>query len=77
MLAGVAGALLALRGQEVMASPALAARLAAAAAAVHGRAARLASAEAGGGPITAMQVAHAVPAVLGFGDGARRRAPVD
>ncbi|WP_199916476.1 NAD(P)H-hydrate epimerase [Miniimonas sp. S16] len=61
VLAGVLGALLAGRSADVMAHPPLAARLAAAAALVHGRAARAASA---GGPLVALDVARAVPGVV-------------
>lgn len=57
VLAGVLGALLAGRADDVRADPALAARLAAAAALVHGRAAHA----AGPGPITAGDVARALP----------------
>lgn len=64
VLAGVLGSLLALRSREVMAAPALAAQIAAGAALVHGRAGRRASADLGGGPIRAMQVAQVLPAVL-------------
>jgi hydroxyethylthiazole kinase-like uncharacterized protein yjeF len=63
ILAGVLGALLAGRADDVRADPALAARLAAVAALVHGRAA----AGAGPGPITAGDVARALPrAVAGL-----------
>ncbi|TGO06300.1 bifunctional ADP-dependent NAD(P)H-hydrate dehydratase/NAD(P)H-hydrate epimerase [Serinibacter arcticus] len=61
VLAGVVGAALAVRSDDVVAEPGLAAPLAAAAAAVHGRAARRAS---GGGPIVAGDVARAVAATL-------------
>ncbi|ACQ81318.1 carbohydrate kinase, YjeF related protein [Beutenbergia cavernae DSM 12333] len=61
VLAGVLGALLAGRSGDVVERPALAAELAAAAALVHGRAARAASA---GGPIAALDVADAVPGTL-------------
>src|SRR5690606_10942129 len=57
VLAGVLGALLAGRAEDVRADPALAARLAAAAALVHGRAAHA----AGPGPLTAGAVAAALP----------------
>ncbi len=59
VLAGVLGALLAGRSDDVRADPALAARLAAAAALVHGRAARRV-----GGPLTAGDVARAVSGVV-------------
>lgn len=58
VLAGVLGAVLAGRADEVMDDPSVAAALAAMAALVHGRAAR----RAGPGPITAGQVAAAVGA---------------
>lgn len=61
VLAGLLAGLLAGRSDDAVAHPALVARLAAAAALVHGRAARLAS---GGGPVRAGDVAGAVPAVL-------------
>jgi hydroxyethylthiazole kinase-like uncharacterized protein yjeF len=61
VLAGVLGTLLAGRAAQVLADPPLAAALAAAAALVHGRAA----AEAvPGGPVSALAVAHAVPATV-------------
>lgn len=61
VLAGLLGAVLAGRSADVLADPALAARLAAVAVAVHGMAARRASA---GGPIVARDVARAVPPTL-------------
>lgn len=57
VLAGVLGALLAGRADDLRADPGLVARLAAAAALVHGRAAAL----AGPGPVTAGDVARALP----------------
>jgi hydroxyethylthiazole kinase-like uncharacterized protein yjeF len=60
VLAGVLGALLAGRSDDVRADPSLAPRLAAAAALVHGRAARRA-----GGPCSAGDVARALPAEIG------------
>lgn len=61
VLAGVLGTLLAGRAAQVLEDPPLAAALAAAAALVHGRAA----AEAvPGGPVSALAVAHAVPATV-------------
>ena len=60
-LAGVLGALLAGRADDVRAEPALAARLAAAAALVHGLAATRANP---GGPVAAGAVARAVPATV-------------
>jgi len=61
VLAGVLGALLAGRAADVLDDPPLAAALAAAAALVHGRAAETA---VPGGPVTALGVAHAVPATV-------------
>ncbi|GIG37175.1 bifunctional ADP-dependent NAD(P)H-hydrate dehydratase/NAD(P)H-hydrate epimerase [Cellulomonas pakistanensis] len=61
VLAGVLGALLAGRAADVLADPPLAAALAAAAALVHGRAADVA---VPGGPVTALGVAHALPATV-------------
>ncbi|GHH72262.1 bifunctional ADP-dependent NAD(P)H-hydrate dehydratase/NAD(P)H-hydrate epimerase [Promicromonospora soli] len=61
VLAGILGTLLAGRSAEVVQDETLAARLAAAAVLVHGRAAARASA---GGPVAALEIAHAVPAVL-------------
>lgn len=60
VLAGVLGALLASRADDVRADPALATRLAATAALVHGRAA----VAAGPGPVTAGAVAGALPGVV-------------
>jgi NAD(P)H-hydrate repair Nnr-like enzyme with NAD(P)H-hydrate dehydratase domain len=61
VLAGILGTLLAGRSAEVVQDETLAARLAAAAVLVHGRAAARASA---GGPVAALEIANAVPAVL-------------
>lgn len=61
VLAGVLGALLAGRSRDVQADPGLAARIAAAAAHVHGRAAWRAS---GGGPISAGDVARRIPGTV-------------
>lgn len=61
VLAGVLGALLAGRAADVLDDPPLAAALAAAAALVHGRAAGEA---VPGGPVSALGVAHAVPATV-------------
>lgn len=61
VLAGVLGTLLAGRAAQVLADPPLAAALAAAAALVHGRAADQA---VPGGPVSALAVAHAVPATV-------------
>ncbi|MFE5293658.1 bifunctional ADP-dependent NAD(P)H-hydrate dehydratase/NAD(P)H-hydrate epimerase [Isoptericola sp. NPDC056618] len=58
VLAGILGAMLAARSRDVVADPALAAEVAAAAALVHGRAARRANP---GGPVAALDVAAAVP----------------
>lgn len=60
VLAGVLGALLAGRGADAVADHALVGRLAAAAALVHGHAAR----RAGAGPVTASTVAAALPATV-------------
>lgn len=64
VLAGILGAVVAGRRDEVLADPALPARLAAVAAQVHGRASIAAAGCGPGGPITAMQVAERVPAVV-------------
>ncbi|MFC8798856.1 NAD(P)H-hydrate epimerase [Promicromonospora sp. NPDC057138] len=61
VLAGILGALLAGRSADVVEDQTLAARLAAAAVLVHGRAAARASA---GGPVAALEIAQAVPAVV-------------
>ncbi|WP_375387752.1 NAD(P)H-hydrate dehydratase [uncultured Amnibacterium sp.] len=61
VLGGVLGALLATHGPAIAESPALLGDLAAAAAWIHGDAGRIAS---GGGPIQALDVAEAVPAVI-------------
>lgn len=61
VLAGLLGALLAGRSEDLTDDPALAARLAAAAALVHGRAAEVA---VPGGPVTALAVADALPATV-------------
>ncbi|GAB4084336.1 bifunctional ADP-dependent NAD(P)H-hydrate dehydratase/NAD(P)H-hydrate epimerase [Myceligenerans cantabricum] len=61
VLAGVLGTLLASRADDVLADPALTSRIAAAAVVLHGRAAALAS---GGGPVSASDVADAVPQVI-------------
>lgn len=61
VLAGVLGALLAGRAADAVADPTLPAALAAAAAAVHGRAAHHANP---GGPVSATAVADALPAVV-------------
>ncbi|GAA1850706.1 bifunctional ADP-dependent NAD(P)H-hydrate dehydratase/NAD(P)H-hydrate epimerase [Myceligenerans crystallogenes] len=61
VLAGILGTLLASRAADVLADHALTSRVAAAAVVVHGRAAALAS---GGGPVTASDVADAVPRVI-------------
>ncbi len=64
VLAGVLGALLAGRSDDVRADAALAPRLAAAAALVHGRAARRAAGYPSAGPIAAGDVARALPATV-------------
>ncbi|GAB3160263.1 NAD(P)H-hydrate epimerase [Myceligenerans halotolerans] len=61
VLAGLLGALLASRADDVLADPALTSRVAAAAVVLHGRAAALAS---GGGPVSASALADAVPRVI-------------
>lgn len=61
VLAGVLGALLAGRAQEVRRAPALVAEIAAAAALLHGRAAHAANP---GGPVRAGAVAEALPEVI-------------
>ena len=61
VLAGLLGALLAGRSPDVLADPSLAARLAAVAASVHGRAAATANP---GGPVSASAVAEALPATI-------------
>ena len=62
VLAGVLGALLAGRADDLAQDPSLVPRLAAAAAALHGRAAVLANS---GGPVTASLVASALPMAVG------------
>jgi len=61
VLTGVLGALLAAHAERVLADPDGAALVAAAGALLHGEAARRASA---GGPLTALDVAHALPATV-------------
>ncbi|WP_407318944.1 NAD(P)H-hydrate epimerase [Isoptericola halotolerans] len=61
VLAGLLGAMLAARSTEVVERPALAAEVAAAAALVHGHAAHRANP---GGPVSALDVAEAVPAAV-------------
>jgi NAD(P)H-hydrate repair Nnr-like enzyme with NAD(P)H-hydrate dehydratase domain len=61
VLAGVLGTMLAGRSDDVVAHPALAAEVAAAAALVHGLAAERAEP---GGPVAALDVAEAVPATI-------------
>lgn len=61
VLAGILGTLLAAHAQRVVREPGLAARLAAAAAVVHGLAAERANP---GGPVAALDVADAVPGVV-------------
>ncbi|RFA11990.1 NAD(P)H-hydrate dehydratase [Subtercola boreus] len=62
VLAGILGALVATHRERLDAEPALLAELAAAAAVLHGLAGERAS---GGGPIVALDIAEAVPAVIG------------
>lgn len=61
VLAGLLGAMLAARSADVVERPALAADIAAAAALVHGHAARRANP---GGPVAALDVAEALPATV-------------
>ena len=61
MLAGILGTVLAAHSARVVREPRLAAELAAAAAVVHGLAAERANP---GGPLAALDVADAVPAVV-------------
>lgn len=61
VLAGLLGTLLAGRAADVLEDPSLAAALAAAAALVHGRAASVAVPD---GPVSALAVAHALPATV-------------
>lgn len=61
VLAGVLGALLAGRAHDLAGEPSLVAALAAAAAFVHGRAAHAANPD---GPVSALAVAHALPATV-------------
>jgi hydroxyethylthiazole kinase-like uncharacterized protein yjeF len=61
VLAGLLGAMLAARSAEVVANPALAAEIAAAAVYLHGKAAALVNP---GGPITASAVAQAIPKAI-------------
>ncbi|WP_350347192.1 ADP/ATP-dependent (S)-NAD(P)H-hydrate dehydratase [Agromyces sp. G08B096] len=65
VLGGILGALAATHHERLATDAAALTRLAATAAYVHGEAARLASAAAGGGPVTALDVAEAVPRVVG------------
>ncbi|MBE1874316.1 bifunctional ADP-dependent NAD(P)H-hydrate dehydratase/NAD(P)H-hydrate epimerase [Myceligenerans pegani] len=61
VLAGLLGTLLAARADDVLADPSLTSRVAAAAVVLHGRAGALAS---GGGPVSATDVADALPRVI-------------
>lgn len=61
VLAGLLGAMLAARSTDVVERPGLAAEIAAAAALVHGRAAHRANP---GGPVSALDVAEAIPATV-------------
>jgi len=65
VLGGILGALVATHHAELAADAEALTALAASAAWVQGEAARLASAEAGGGPVTALDIAAAVPGVIG------------
>lgn len=61
VLAGILGALVATHSPEIAEQPEFLSALAATGALIHAKAAQLAS---GGGPITAMGVAHAIPKVM-------------
>lgn len=61
VLAGILGALVATHAQEISEQPEFLSGLAATGSLIHAKAAQLAS---GGGPITAMGVAHAIPKVM-------------
>jgi hydroxyethylthiazole kinase-like uncharacterized protein yjeF len=65
VLGGILGALLATHHERLSVDADALTALAATASWVHGEAARRASAGVGGGPITALDVAEAVPAVVG------------
>ncbi|MDR5699814.1 ADP-dependent NAD(P)H-hydrate dehydratase [Agromyces aerolatus] len=65
VLGGVLGALVASHHDQVMTDATVLTRLAATAAFVHGEAGRLASERVDGGPIAALDVAEAVPSVIG------------
>ena len=65
VLGGILGALVATHHARLAADAEALTALAATAAWVHGEAARRASAEVGGGPITALDIAEAVPGVIG------------
>lgn len=66
VLGGILGALLATHHERLSVDADALTALAATAAWVHGEAARRASAEVAGGPITALDVAEAVPGVIGM-----------
>lgn len=61
VLAGILGALLATHAKEIAEQPEFLSAIAATGSLIHAKAAHLAS---GGGPITAMGVAHAIPKVM-------------
>ena len=65
VLGGILGALLATNHSALAVDAEVLTKLAATAAWVHGEAARRATAEVGGGPIVALDIAAQVPAVLG------------
>lgn len=65
VLGGIVGALAATHHERLAADATAITRLAATAAYVHAEAARRASAAWDGGPVTALDVAHAVPPVIG------------
>jgi ADP-dependent NAD(P)H-hydrate dehydratase / NAD(P)H-hydrate epimerase len=65
VLGGILGALVATHHARLAADAEVLTSLAATAAWMHGEAARRASAEVGGGPVTALDIAEAVPGVVG------------
>jgi NAD(P)H-hydrate repair Nnr-like enzyme with NAD(P)H-hydrate dehydratase domain len=65
VLGGILGALVATHHEQIATDAAVLTSLAATASWVHGEAARRASAAVEGGPVTALDIAEAVPAVIG------------
>jgi NAD(P)H-hydrate repair Nnr-like enzyme with NAD(P)H-hydrate dehydratase domain len=65
VLGGIVGALAATHHERLAADATAITFLAATAAFIHAEAARRASADWDGGPVTAMDVAHAIPPVVG------------